>query len=114
MAARDALDRLKLERLRAALVAGEQSGLAEDFSMEQLMAQLDEEARAEAPPGWLDIGLPGQQDRISPTSADTRSVAGAWRSVAPIFVASMSAWASWLTITRSVPRETTSALIAGG
>lgn len=49
MAAQDELAQLKLERLRAALIAGEQSGLAEDFSMDQLMAQLDEEARAEAP-----------------------------------------------------------------
>ena len=51
LAAQDELAQLKLERLRAALIAGEQSGLAEDFSLDQLMAQLDEEARAEAPPG---------------------------------------------------------------
>jgi len=47
LAARDELDRLKLERLRAALIAGESSGLVEDFSMDELMAELDEEARAE-------------------------------------------------------------------
>jgi antitoxin ParD1/3/4 len=48
MAARDEVERLQLERLRAALIAGEQSGLAEDFSMDELMTQLDEEACAEA------------------------------------------------------------------
>jgi antitoxin ParD1/3/4 len=48
LAARDELDRLKLERLRAALVAGERSGLVEDFAMDELMAELDEEARSEA------------------------------------------------------------------
>ena len=47
LGARDELDRLKLERLRAALIAGESSGLVEDFSMDELMAELDEEARAE-------------------------------------------------------------------
>jgi antitoxin ParD1/3/4 len=31
LAARDELDQLKLERLRAALIAGESSGLVEDF-----------------------------------------------------------------------------------
>jgi antitoxin ParD1/3/4 len=50
MVARDELDRLKLERLQMALIAGEQSGVVEDFSMDELMAQLDEEARAEALP----------------------------------------------------------------
>ena len=48
LSARDELDRLKLERLRAALVAGERSGLVEDFSIDELMAELDEEARSEA------------------------------------------------------------------
>ncbi len=48
LAAQDELAQLKLQRLRAALLAGEQSGLAEDFSMAELMAQLDEEARADA------------------------------------------------------------------
>jgi antitoxin ParD1/3/4 len=47
LAVRDELDRLKLERLRAALIAGESSGFVEDFSMDELMAELDEEARAE-------------------------------------------------------------------
>ena len=47
LAARDELDRLKLEWLRAALIASERSGLVEDFSMDELMAELDEEARAE-------------------------------------------------------------------
>ena len=47
LAARDEMDRLKLERLRAALVAGERSGLVEDFAMDELMAELDEEARSE-------------------------------------------------------------------
>jgi antitoxin ParD1/3/4 len=47
LAARDEAERLKLERLRAALIAGESSGLVEDFSMDELMAELDEEARAE-------------------------------------------------------------------
>ena len=47
LAARDELERLKLERLRAALIAGESSGLVEDFSMDELMAELDEQARAE-------------------------------------------------------------------
>lgn len=50
LAARDELERLKLERLRAALIAGESSGLVEDFSMDELMAELDEEARAEILP----------------------------------------------------------------
>jgi antitoxin ParD1/3/4 len=50
MMARDELDGLKLERLRAALIAGEQSGLAEDFSLDELMAELDDEARADALP----------------------------------------------------------------
>ena len=50
LAARDELDRLELERLRAALVAGEGSGLVEDFSMDELMAEVDEEASA-APRG---------------------------------------------------------------
>jgi len=48
LACRDELDRLKLAWLRAALIAGERSGLVEDFSMDELMAELDEEARAEA------------------------------------------------------------------
>jgi antitoxin ParD1/3/4 len=48
MAAQDERDRLKLERLRAALIAGEQSGLAGDFSIDELMAELDDEARADA------------------------------------------------------------------
>ncbi len=48
LAAHDEAARLKLERLRMALVAGEQSGFAEDFSMDELMTQLDEEARTEA------------------------------------------------------------------
>ena len=39
LAARD-----ELERLRAALIAGERSGLVEDFSMDELIAELDEEA----------------------------------------------------------------------
>jgi enhancing lycopene biosynthesis protein 2 len=47
MAARGEVDQLKLEQLRAALIAGEQSGLAKNFSMDQVMAQLDEEAQAE-------------------------------------------------------------------
>ena len=48
LAARDELDQLKLERLCAALIAGEKSGLVEDFSMDELLAELDEEARSEA------------------------------------------------------------------
>jgi antitoxin ParD1/3/4 len=48
MAAQDERDRLKLERLRAALIAGEQSGLAGGFSIDELMAELDDEARADA------------------------------------------------------------------
>jgi hypothetical protein len=38
LAARDELERLKLERLRAALVEGERSGLVEDFAMDELIA----------------------------------------------------------------------------
>ena len=45
---RQALDRLRLERLRGALIAGESSGLGEDVSTDELMAELDEETRAEA------------------------------------------------------------------
>jgi antitoxin ParD1/3/4 len=48
MAAQDELYRLKLETLRDALAAGEQSGFVEDFSIDRLMAQIDEEAQAEA------------------------------------------------------------------
>ena len=48
LAAQDELAQLKLQRLRAALLAGDHSGLAEDFSMAELMAHLDEEARADA------------------------------------------------------------------
>lgn len=48
MLAQDELHRVKLERLQEALVAGEQSGFVEDFSMDRLMAQLDEEAQADA------------------------------------------------------------------
>ena len=48
MLAHDELHRVKLERLQEALVAGEQSGFVEDFSMDRLMAQLDEEAQADA------------------------------------------------------------------
>ena len=48
LAARDEMDRLKLERLRAALLAGERSGFVEDFAMDELMTELDEEARSEA------------------------------------------------------------------
>ena len=48
LAARDELDRLRLERLRGALIAGESSGLGEDVSTDELMAELDEETRAEA------------------------------------------------------------------
>ena len=48
LAAKDELAQLRLERLRAALLAGEQSGPAEDFSMDELMAELDEEALADA------------------------------------------------------------------
>jgi antitoxin ParD1/3/4 len=47
LAARDELHRLKLKLLRAGLKAGERSGRVEDFSMDELMAELDEEARAE-------------------------------------------------------------------
>lgn len=47
MAAQNELAQLKLERPRAPLIASEGSGLAEDFSMDQMMAQLDEDARAE-------------------------------------------------------------------
>lgn len=50
MAAQDEVDRLRLEQLRAALVAGEESGRADGFSMDNLMAQLDEEAQVEAEP----------------------------------------------------------------
>jgi antitoxin ParD1/3/4 len=45
MAARDEADRAKRERLREALIAGEQSGLAEDFSMDRLTARLDAEVK---------------------------------------------------------------------
>ena len=47
LAARDELERLKLERLRAAVIAGERSGLVENFSVDELMAKLDEEAGGE-------------------------------------------------------------------
>jgi antitoxin ParD1/3/4 len=47
MAARDDLEQLKLTRLREALAAGERSGFVEDFSMDRLIAQLDQEAGIE-------------------------------------------------------------------
>ncbi len=47
MAEADEINRLKREHLRTALLEGERSGVAEDFSFEDVQAQLDEEARTE-------------------------------------------------------------------
>jgi antitoxin ParD1/3/4 len=47
MAEADEINRLKREHLRTALLAGEQSGVAEDFSFDDVGAELDEEARVE-------------------------------------------------------------------
>ena len=44
---RKAAHRARLKQLREALVAGERSGFAEDFSWEGLNADLDAEAEAE-------------------------------------------------------------------
>lgn len=44
MAAQEEAGRLKLERLREALAAGEESGVAEGFSLDGLLARLDAEA----------------------------------------------------------------------
>jgi hypothetical protein len=46
MAAQDEAHQAKLDRLRAALEAGERSGFAEDFAMDRLRAELDEEAKS--------------------------------------------------------------------
>ena len=43
MADRDEMRRIKLERLREALVVGEQSPLVEDYDIEHIIAELDEE-----------------------------------------------------------------------
>lgn len=48
MALHEERQRLELERLREALVAGEQSGFVEDFSMDGLMQQLDKETQGRA------------------------------------------------------------------
>jgi antitoxin ParD1/3/4 len=48
MAASDAAYETKLERLRQALVSGEQSGFVEDFSMDRLIEEIEEEERREA------------------------------------------------------------------
>ena len=48
MQARDRGEREKLRRLRAALVAGEESGQAEPFDMEHFIAELDAEPRKQA------------------------------------------------------------------
>jgi antitoxin ParD1/3/4 len=48
MAASDAAYEAKLERLRQALVSGEQSGFVEDFSMDRLIEEIEEEERREA------------------------------------------------------------------
>ncbi|MEE9257373.1 MAG: type II toxin-antitoxin system ParD family antitoxin [bacterium] len=44
MSERDEIRRRKLDALREAIVAGEASGIAEDFSMGGLTKELDEEA----------------------------------------------------------------------
>ena len=48
MAARDATEAQKLERLRGALDEGLKSELLEDFSMDDLIAELDQEAGAKS------------------------------------------------------------------
>jgi putative addiction module CopG family antidote len=48
MADRDEFRRIKLERLRDALVTGEQSPLVDDYDIETLTAELDEEQRTPA------------------------------------------------------------------
>lgn len=45
MAAQDEAYHAKLDRLRTALEAGERSGFAEDFAMDKLQAELDEDVR---------------------------------------------------------------------
>ncbi|MEE9255979.1 MAG: type II toxin-antitoxin system ParD family antitoxin [bacterium] len=50
MGERDEIRRRKLEALREAIVAGEASGIVEDFSMGRLMEELDEEAERERQP----------------------------------------------------------------
>ncbi len=45
--ARDEAEQGRLEELRKALTEGEASGIAADFSMDDLTVELDEEARAE-------------------------------------------------------------------
>lgn len=47
---RDETRRRKLDALREAIVAGEASGIARDFSMDRLMGELDEEAEREPRP----------------------------------------------------------------
>ena len=50
MGERDETRRRKLDALREAIVAGEASGIARDFSMGRLMEELDEEAEREPRP----------------------------------------------------------------
>lgn len=45
MAERDELTKLKLDRLRDALVAGEQSPLVDDYDIERIIGELDAEQR---------------------------------------------------------------------
>ncbi len=45
LAAQDEATETKLATLRQALIDGERSGIADDFSMDRLMTDLDDEAR---------------------------------------------------------------------
>ncbi len=51
MAAQEEAGRLKLARLRKALADGEESGLAQDYSLEGLLARLDAEVGEQGPRG---------------------------------------------------------------
>lgn len=48
MADRDKVHALKLERLREAIIVGEQSPLVDDYNIERLIAELDEGQPASA------------------------------------------------------------------
>jgi putative addiction module CopG family antidote len=48
MADRDEEHRLKLERLREAIIVGEESPLVDDYDIERLIAEIDEEQQASA------------------------------------------------------------------